>query len=151
MRAVGTIVLFLLVHFVVKISDHFEMNFCSKIVQQTSSQFLLKSAIRTQGSSRICCKKKFPKPTKHFSTTTILHHSHDTSLPAGHIPVNFILKDGEVVKTLGREGEIALRLAQRYDIPMEGACEASLACTTCHCYVESENFFEMVNIVKTSF
>ena len=35
-----------------------------------------------------------------------------------------------------REGEIALRLAQRHGIPMEGACEASLACTTCHCYVE---------------
>lgn len=27
----------------------------------------------------------------------------------------------------------------RYDIPMEGACEASLACTTCHCYVESDH------------
>ena len=27
---------------------------------------------------------------------------------------------------------------------MEGACEASLACVTCHCYVEDEAMFDMV-------
>ena len=27
---------------------------------------------------------------------------------------------------------------------MEGACEASLACTTCHCYVEDEHFFDLL-------
>ena len=32
----------------------------------------------------------------------------------------------------------------RYDVPMEGACEASLACVTCHCYVEDEAMFDMV-------
>ena len=30
-------------------------------------------------------------------------------------------------------------LAHRKGIDMEGACEASLACTTCHVYVESED------------
>ena len=44
-----------------------------------------------------------------------------------------------------RRGEIALRLAQRYDVPMEGACEASLACTTCHCYVEDDDFFDKLS------
>ena len=33
----------------------------------------------------------------------------------------------------------AMYLAHRKNIDMEGACEASLACTTCHCYVESED------------
>ena len=27
---------------------------------------------------------------------------------------------------------------------MEGACEASLACTTCHCYVEPDEMFDQV-------
>ena len=27
---------------------------------------------------------------------------------------------------------------------MEGACEASLACTTCHCYVETEEHFDIL-------
>lgn len=26
----------------------------------------------------------------------------------------------------------------RYGVEMEGACEASLACTTCHCYVADD-------------
>ena len=45
------------------------------------------------------------------------------------------------MSALGREGEPALRLAQRYEVPMEGACEASLACTTCHCYVEDDEMY----------
>jgi len=75
-------------------------------------------------------------PGKSFSTVKVLLHSHDDGVP-GTIPVTFINRDSTKVETLGREGELALRLAQRYDIPMEGACEASLACTTCHCYVET--------------
>jgi len=31
-----------------------------------------------------------------------------------------------------------LYLAHRYGIQMEGACEASLACTTCHVYVHDD-------------
>lgn len=37
----------------------------------------------------------------------------------------------------GKVGDNVLYLAHRYQIPMEGACEASLACTTCHVYVKS--------------
>lgn len=29
-------------------------------------------------------------------------------------------------------------LAHRFDVQMEGACEASLACTTCHVYVKED-------------
>eukprot|EP00090_Calanus_glacialis_P047519 TRINITY_DN9913_c0_g1_i1.p1 TRINITY_DN9913_c0_g1~~TRINITY_DN9913_c0_g1_i1.p1 ORF type:complete len:184 (-),score=40.73 TRINITY_DN9913_c0_g1_i1:87-638(-) len=92
--------------------------------------------------------KPHPSPTTNlrspFSTTLQLLHSEDPSLPLGHIPVHFVLKDGSVVDALGRDGEVALRLAQRYDVPMEGACEASLACTTCHCYVEEDKYFDML-------
>jgi ferredoxin len=91
--------------------------------------------------------KPQPSPTfikSWFSTTPTFSHSEDSSLPPGNIPVNFVLKDGSVVNALGRDGEIALRLAQRYDVPMEGACEASLACTTCHCYVDQDEFFDML-------
>merc|ERR1712098_976854 len=76
----------------------------------------------------------------HFTTSFNRKHSEDPNSPPGNIPVKFILKDGREVDTLARNGEIALRLAQRFEVPMEGACEASLACTTCHCYVESSHF-----------
>ena len=48
------------------------------------------------------------------------------------------------MSALGRDGECALRLAQRYEVAMEGACEASLACTTCHCYVEDDDKFDQL-------
>ena len=56
-----------------------------------------------------------------------------------NISITFVTKDGEKIHVQGREGERALYLAHRKGIDMEGACEASLACTTCHVYVESED------------
>lgn len=38
----------------------------------------------------------------------------------------------------GKVGDNVLYLAHRYEIEMEGACEASLACTTCHVYVHDD-------------
>ena len=84
-----------------------------------------------------------PRPSvKCLSTSLARSHGADHGGPPGNIPVTFILKDGSSVEAMGREGEILLRLAQRYDVPMEGACEASLACVTCHCYVEPEEMFD---------
>lgn len=42
------------------------------------------------------------------------------------------------MKIRGKIGDNILYLAHRYEIPMEGACEASLACTTCHIYVKND-------------
>lgn len=44
-----------------------------------------------------------------------------------------IKKSGEEVSTEAREGDNLMRLAQRNDIPLEGACEGVAACSTCHC------------------
>ncbi|KRT80250.1 hypothetical protein AMK59_6504 [Oryctes borbonicus] len=55
------------------------------------------------------------------------------------VNITFIKKDGEKIKVRGKVGDNVLYLAHRYDIPMEGACEASLACTTCHVYVDNEH------------
>jgi ferredoxin-2, mitochondrial len=54
--------------------------------------------------------------------------------------VNFIDKSGKTIKIRGKVGDNILYLAHRYEIEMEGACEASLACTTCHCYVLNEYY-----------
>ena len=47
-------------------------------------------------------------------------------------------KDGSEVKIKGKVGDNVMYLAHRYQIPLEGACEASLACSTCHVYVKEE-------------
>lgn len=54
------------------------------------------------------------------------------------VNVKYIDKDGKEIMVRGKIGDNAMYLAHRYDIPMEGACEASLACTTCHVYVHHD-------------
>ncbi|KAF6208827.1 hypothetical protein GE061_014568 [Apolygus lucorum] len=50
--------------------------------------------------------------------------------------VTYVDQEGGKHKIRGKVGDNVLYLAHRYGISMEGACEASLACTTCHVYVQ---------------
>lgn len=52
------------------------------------------------------------------------------------ICVHYISKDGDRTTLYGKEGDNVMYLAQQNDIDIEGACEASLACCTCHVYVD---------------
>lgn len=51
------------------------------------------------------------------------------------VNVTYIDKNGKSTDVKGKVGDNVLYLAHRHGIEMEGACEASLACTTCHVYV----------------
>lgn len=48
------------------------------------------------------------------------------------IKFNFVLRDGSLKKVEAMKGQHILEVAKRYDLDLEGACEASLACSTCH-------------------
>ncbi|XP_052536602.1 ferredoxin-2, mitochondrial [Tympanuchus pallidicinctus] len=54
-------------------------------------------------------------------------------------PVNVVFVDsaGRRVEARGRVGDNVLQLARECGVPIEGACEASLACSTCHVYVST--------------
>ncbi|KNC82941.1 hypothetical protein SARC_04788 [Sphaeroforma arctica JP610] len=54
------------------------------------------------------------------------------------VNVSVILRDGTEKVIRGKVGDNLLYLCHRYDVPMEGACEASLACSTCHVYVDED-------------
>lgn len=60
------------------------------------------------------------------------------------VKVIFIDRDGERQVIDGKVGDNVMYLAQRHDLDVEGACEASLACCTCHVYVE-DKFYEMMD------
>ncbi|MES1904194.1 MAG: mitochondrial matrix iron-sulfur protein, partial [Paramarteilia canceri] len=65
------------------------------------------------------------------------------------IHVNFYDANGKFLKKCEAKGkENLMRLGQANDIEIEAACEGSLACTTCHVYVEDEEC--MNNIEKAS-
>ncbi|XP_077185890.1 ferredoxin-2, mitochondrial [Paroedura picta] len=54
------------------------------------------------------------------------------------VNVVFVDRSGQRIKVQGRVGDDVLRLAQKNGIELEGACEASLACSTCHVYVSHQ-------------
>ncbi|XP_075922207.1 2Fe-2S ferredoxin-like isoform X1 [Petromyzon marinus] len=59
------------------------------------------------------------------------------------VHVEFVSRSGEVTRVAGKVGDNVMYLAQRHGISIEGACEASLACCTCHVYVD-DKFYDML-------
>lgn len=52
----------------------------------------------------------------------------------------FVNKDGTERVVEAINGQTVLELAHQEDLPLEGACEGSLACSTCHVIVDSEHY-----------
>ena len=52
--------------------------------------------------------------------------------------MTFILPGGTRKEVATRSGETILVAAHRAGIPIEGACEGSMACSTCHVIVEPD-------------
>nr|CAG4652265.1 EOG090X0GMO [Triops cancriformis] len=56
------------------------------------------------------------------------------------VNITYIDKKGNRYPVRGKIGDNAMYLAHRYGVELEGACEASLACSTCHVYVDEDHF-----------
>ena len=54
--------------------------------------------------------------------------------------VTFIDRDGNRIEVDAPVGLSLLEIARKNDIDVEGACEGSLACSTCHVIVDAEDF-----------
>lgn len=82
---------------------------------------------------------------RQLSLTSInLHGEYEWQEPKSNdeiVHITYITKDGIRIPVKGKIGDNVLYLAHRHNIDMEGACEASLACTTCHVYVK-DNFID---------
>lgn len=82
--------------------------------------------------------------TRYFKTSSIYnageYEFEDPKSEEEVVHVNFILRDGTRKRVRGKVGDNVMYLAHRHRIEVEGACEASLACSTCHVYV-AEDFF----------
>jgi len=55
----------------------------------------------------------------------------------------FINRDGTEKVIEARNGQTILELAHQEDLPLEGACEGSLACSTCHVIVDPEHYSKL--------
>ncbi|VDC04341.1 unnamed protein product [Peniophora sp. CBMAI 1063] len=61
--------------------------------------------------------------------------------PGTGIKVHFKDAKGNLIKTVeGNEGDDLLGIAHEHDIDLEGACEGSVACSTCHVILSPEHY-----------
>lgn len=65
-------------------------------------------------------------------------------MTTSRIKVTFKDSKGSLLKTVEvNEGDNLLDIAHEYDIDLEGACEGSVACSTCHVILEPE-FYDLL-------
>ncbi|RXK36147.1 hypothetical protein M231_06589 [Tremella mesenterica] len=79
---------------------------------------------------------------RHFHSSPFMQHDHLTRpVPGTGIKLTFLDSEGEEIKTVeANEGDDVLSLAHEHDVDLEGACERSLACSTCHVIVSPEHY-----------
>jgi ferredoxin-2, mitochondrial len=53
-------------------------------------------------------------------------------------------RDGTNIDVRAPVGSNLLEVAHKEDIDLEGACEGSLACSTCHVIVEDQQYFDKI-------
>lgn len=76
-----------------------------------------------------------------FSTATTSSDHGEGSQDKEKISVTFVDKDGTEKTISVPVGMSMLEAAHENDIELEGACEGSLACSTCHVIVMDENYY----------
>ncbi|KIM28250.1 hypothetical protein M408DRAFT_8910 [Serendipita vermifera MAFF 305830] len=69
------------------------------------------------------------------------HGSLTRPKPGEGITIHFHDSSNNLIKTIeGNDGDSLLDLAHEHDIDMEGACEGSVACSTCHVILTPEHY-----------
>ena len=62
---------------------------------------------------------------------------------AEDVRVVFVAGDGTETEVVAKAGQDLLDIAHRNDIDMEGACEGSIACSTCHVILDDDVFDQL--------
>lgn len=75
-----------------------------------------------------------------ISASPVLRHGgHGDDPGAVHVEIRWLdAKSGQTYTTQAAVGRSLLEVAHRNEIDLEGACEGSVACSTCHVILEPE-------------
>ncbi|XP_030852609.1 adrenodoxin-like protein 1, mitochondrial [Strongylocentrotus purpuratus] len=60
--------------------------------------------------------------------------------PEDVVTITYVTRDDERIEVKGKVGDNVMYLAHRHAIEVEGACEASLACCTCHVVLQDSYY-----------
>ena len=61
------------------------------------------------------------------------------------VPIIFTDRDGDVHTVQAKIGDTLLEVAKEFDIDVEGACEGTLSCSTCHLILDPEWFDKILD------
>ncbi|CUA77068.1 Adrenodoxin homolog, mitochondrial [Rhizoctonia solani] len=104
----------------------------------------IQQSVRTavQYRGRLMSTTPLHIPRRTFTFTSIRWHNQVTRPePGTGIKLHFKDSKGALVKTIEcNEGDNILDLAHEHDIDLEGACEGSVACSTCHVILTPEHY-----------
>nr|CAG4635144.1 EOG090X0GMO [Alona affinis] len=89
------------------------------------------------------CQDDLPRPV----FKALFYDSH-LILSRFSVNVTYIDREGVAKPVRGKVGDNLMYLAHRHNIELEGACEASLACSTCHVYVQEEYYDKLPEPVE---
>ncbi|XP_072346946.1 ferredoxin-2, mitochondrial [Scyliorhinus torazame] len=96
--------------------------------------------------------RRLRAPARDLHSDPDTHQYDDTSQKSENLTdvvnVTFIDRSGRRIPVKGKVGDNILHLAHENGIELEGACEASLACSTCHVYVDEEHFDKLPEAVE---
>lgn len=96
----------------------------------------------------MCRQQVYWTPVRYVITSSALRiGEYEMKEPASEdevVNVTFVDKTGKRIPIRAKVGDNVLYLAHRHGIELEGACEASLACSTCHVYVHTD-FMDSIN------
>ncbi|KAI0717824.1 2Fe-2S ferredoxin-type domain-containing protein [Cerioporus squamosus] len=101
------------------------------------------SSLSTTRRAWLARTATIPSPrTRPFHSSPASNHGGVTRPPPGTgIKVHFKDSKGNLLKTVeANEGDDILSIAHEYDIDLEGACEGSVACSTCHVILDPESY-----------
>ncbi|KAG8743088.1 hypothetical protein FRC10_000388 [Ceratobasidium sp. 414] len=113
---------------------------------QRALQTVLKASSRPKAISLVYRSFPLSRPTpRSFSSTSIQRHNEVTRPePGTGLKVHFHGSKGALLKTVEcNEGDTLLDLAHEHDVDLEGACEGSVACSTCHVILSPE-YYDML-------
>ncbi|KAL5457409.1 hypothetical protein EMCRGX_G034661 [Ephydatia muelleri] len=107
----------------------------------------LYEAFTTSRASRWSCRavalhKIYSVPTRSVRQPVALFSSASKPEPpkGKYITVTFVDRDGDEHTVKAKLGSTLLEVAKEHDIEVEGACEGTLACSTCHMIVDPQWF-----------
>ena len=101
---------------------------------------MLRASVRALSASRNLAAGRFAAPADKRTMC---------SAPQS-VTVTFIDQDGDEIVCTGTEGTDLLQLAWDNDIEVEGACEKTLSCSTCHMYIPDELMMEVLSLCSST-